>query len=249
LTSLAKTVQSAVNAGARKLRRTLNLGSDYDLTIPPEIVDDEFYEAITSLARTAPIRTALEIGSSTGEGSTTAFVQGLRANPNRPLLLCLEVSLPRFAELQRRYGQDPQVKCYNLTSVPLDRFPTEAEVTDFYNSRQSKLNKVPLREVLRWLRQDIRYIGQLDPTQNGIQMIKKQNGIDTFGMVLIDGSEFTGPAELDEVYGADYILLDDIGTFKNLRNYERLSDDPAYHLLASNVTLRNGYAVFERRDH
>jgi hypothetical protein len=248
LINLAKSVQSAFAAGARKLREELNIGSDYDTTIPAEIVDDEFYEAITSLARTAPIRTALEIGSSSGEGSTSAFVQGLRGNPNRPMLYCMEVSRPRFEELERRFGQDPQVKCYNLTSVPLDRYPTEADVIDFYRTRQSKLNRVPLRRVLRWLRQDISYIRKMGPTKNGIRMIKEQNGVDRFGMVLIDGSEFTGMAELDEVYGADYILLDDIGTFKNLGSYERLSADPAYRLVQSNPNLRNGYAVFERRD-
>jgi hypothetical protein len=159
----------------------------------------------------------------------------------------MEVSRPRFKELTERYGQDPHVRCYNLTSVPLDRFPTEKEVIDFYESHLSKLNRVPLREVLRWLRQDIRYIGGLGPTTNGIQAIKDENGIETFGMVLIDGSEFTGMAELDEVYGADYILLDDIGTFKNLANYDRLTNDPAYHLMAANSELRNGYAVFARR--
>jgi len=249
LTNLAETIRSAVETRSRKLLRKLNLVSDYDQTIPPEIVNDEFYEAITTLARTARIQTALEIGSSNGEGSTTALVQGLRANPNRPMLFCMELSRPRFEELQARFGQDPQVKCYNLTSVALDRFPTEADVVEFYRSRKSKLNRVPLREVLRWLRQDVRYVGNLGPTQNGIDRIKKENGVDKFGMVLIDGSEFTGMAELDEVYGADYILLDDIGTFKDRANYERLSKDPAYDILLSNPDVRNGYAVFERRDH
>jgi len=244
---ITNSLQTTIRTGARKLRRKLNLSSDYDSTIPPEIFDDEFYEVIRSLAREAPIKTVLEIGSSNGEGSTTAFVHGLRDNPNHPQLFCMEVSTPRFQELTARYGREPRVKCYNLTSVPLDRFPNEADVIDFYKSRESKLNRVPLHEVLRWLRQDVRYIGRLGPNTNGIQMIKEENGIDRFGMVLIDGSEFTGGAELDEVYGADYILLDDIGTYKNLGNYERLSLDPAYHVVASNAELRNGYAVFERR--
>ncbi len=243
MSKLVRSLQSA----SHKLRRTLLPFSDYDQTIPPEIVDDEFYEVIRSLARTASVHTVLEIGSSTGAGSTRAFVEGLDKNPARPLLFCLELSLPRYKELVERYAENPRVKCYNLTSVPLSRFPTEAEVTSFYRDRQSLLNRVPLREVLRWLRQDIRYVGRLDPSQNGIQRIKAENGVDRFGIVLIDGSEFTGPAELDEVYGADFILLDDIGTFKNLGNYERLVADPSYELQACNRTLRNGYAVFERR--
>jgi hypothetical protein len=247
MSELARSLKSALKSGSHKLRRKLLPFSDYDRTIPPEIVDDEFYEVIRSLARSAPVRTVLEIGSSTGAGSTRAFVEGLEKNPTRPLLLCMELSLPRYKELVKRYAQNPQVKCYNLTSVPLSRFPTEADVISFYRDRQSALNRIPLREVLRWLRQDIRYVDRLGPTQNGIQAIKRENGVDRFGIVLIDGSEFTGGAELDEVYGADFILLDDIGTFKNFGNYERLVADPSYELRASNRTLRNGYAVFELR--
>lgn len=247
MAKFTRRMQSKVHGGARRLGRIFFPYSDLDHTIPPEIVDDEFHETIRSLAQTAAIHTILEIGSSTGEGSTRAFVDGIRLNPNQPLLFCLEVSRPRFQRLVRRYRLETHVKCYNLTSVPISRFPTEAQVADFYNARRSRLNERPLSEVLRWLHQDIRYVERLGPTQDGIQVIKEQNGLDKFGMVLIDGSEFTGQAELDEIYGADYILLDDIGTFKNLDNYERLRNDPTYDLVASNGTLRNGYAVFERR--
>lgn len=233
--------------GAEGLRRRLLPFSDYEQTIPPEIVDDEFYAAIRALAETAPVQTMLEIGSSAGAGSTRAFVEGMRSNSSNPLLFCLEVSRPRFRELTARYAANPRVRCYNLTSVALDRFPSEEEVVAFYGARPSKLNRVPLREVVRWLRQDIRYVSRLNPKEGGIRAIQRENAIDRFGIVLIDGSEFTGKAELDEIYGADYILLDDIGTFKNLANYERLLSDPDYRLIARNEDLRNGYAVFERR--
>lgn len=247
--SLTDGVGSALRRGVRGLRRRLLPYSDYDQTIPPEILDDEFYEVMRSLARTAAVDSVLEIGSSTGAGSTRALVEGLRANPAHPRLFCMELSRPRFEELVGRYRGDPQIRCYNVTSVPLECFPTEMEVTDFYRSHESKLNRIPLPEVLRWLRQDVHYVSRLGPGQHGIRMIKDENGIDTFGMVLIDGSEFTGSAELNEVYGADYILLDDIGTFKNFGNVERLRADPTYRLTASNPELRNGYAVFERQPH
>ena len=243
---LRGSVQSAIDRGARIVRRKLFPYSDYEQTIPPEILDDEFYEVIRSVAGRAPVESMLEVGSSTGEGSTKAFVDGLHVNPHQPQLYCIELSRPRFRQLAERYRDDPQVHCYNVASVSGRSLPTEAELIDFYSKGGSKLNRVPLHEVLRWLRQDVRYIGKLDTDQNGIRMIMEQNRIDRFGVVLIDGSEFTGSAELDEVYGADYILLDDIGTFKNYRNHERLRADPAYKLTATNPNLRNGYAVFER---
>ena len=242
-------LQANLRKGARKLGQTLNIYSDYDHTIPPEIKDDEFYEMISSLAGSAPVETILEIGSSSGEGSTSAFVRGVHHNPRRPTLFCMEVSLPRFTQLERAFGGDPQVRCYNVTSVPLDRFPSDREVTDFYNTEDSGLRRIPLREVLRWLKQDRQYLKRLGASQSGIRLIKEENGIDRFGIVLIDGSEFTGAAELEEVYGAEFILLDDIGTYKNFANYKQLIGDTTYKLIASNKDLRNGYAAFERRSH
>lgn len=242
----ANPVISTFQRGSRKVRKLFNLHSDYDETISPEIKDDEFYEVIGSLAATAPVDSILEIGSSTGEGSTSAFVDAIHRNPRRPQLYCMELSLPRFRELSRRFANDPQVKCYNLTSVPLERLPSDQEVVEFYRRADTRMKKVPLSEVLRWLRQDRRYIKKTGASVNGIRAIKEENGITDFGIVLIDGSEFSGPAELDEVYGARYILLDDICTFKNHRNHERLTKDPLYRLTASNPELRNGFAVFER---
>ena len=80
----------------------------------------------------------------------------------------------------------------------------------------------------------------------GIRQVREANKIDLFDAVLIDGSEFTGPADLDEVYGARFLLLDDIKTYKNYDNYRRLRRDPAYRLLSRSWWLRNGFAVFSR---
>lgn len=235
-----------MNRGGRRLRTLFKPYSDYDRAIAPEIKDDEFYAVIAELAATAPVQTMLEIGSSNGEGSTSAFVAGMHLNPMQPMLFCMELSRPRFEELSRRFASDAQVKCYNVSSVPVETFPTDQQVTYFYMEHDTKLRKVPLPEVLRWLRQDRHYIAQRGQNRHGIREIKAENGIERFGMVLIDGSEFSGSAELEEVYGADLLLLDDTCTFKNFHNFQRLSADPNYRLLATNPELRNGYAVFER---
>jgi hypothetical protein len=238
--------RTTLDRGSRKILKKLNLYSDYDRVIPPEIAGDAFFTAIRALSRTADVHTVLEIGSSAGNGSTLAFVEGIHENPNRPILFCVEMSVPRFEQLQRRYAGDAQVKCYNASSVSLDSYPAESDVIEFYRTRTSNLNRVPLEEVLRWRTQDISYITRNGSPAEGIRLIKQENGITHFGMVLIDGSEFTGAAELEEVYGARYILLDDIGTYKNMANYDRLGADSAYRLIEGNTELRNGYAIFER---
>lgn len=220
--------------------------SQLDDVIPPEIKNDALYRKIYQLTKTANIKTILEIGSSSGGGSTEAFVKGITENPNKPTLYCMELSKPRFAALEKCYKNVSQVKCYNVSSVPLDAFPTKREVIVFYNNTPTNLNRNSCGTILGWLRQDIEYLKSANVIDNGIEYIKAENGIDCFDVVLIDGSEFTGKAEFKLIYGAHYILLDDINTFKNYDNYQQLLNDPNYKLLEMNLNLRNGYAIFQR---
>ncbi len=221
--------------------------SQLDAIIPPEIEHDELYRLIELIPQHRQVATILEIGSSSGTGSTAAFAAGLDRDDTGTTLFCLEVSQPRFQALQTRYRDNPGVICTNASSVGLDQFPSEKALTHFYHATGTALNSYPLETVLGWLRQDVDYLksGRID--LHGIREIKKAHGLVNFDAVLIDGSEFTGASELDEVYGAFIIALDDINGFKNYHNYHRLQQDPAYALVAENWRLRNGYAVFERR--
>ena len=223
-----------------------NASSQLEIIIPAEIKDDEFYAAIQKMAHEEKLQVVLEIGSSSGEGSTEALVKGLRINPNHPTLFCMEVSKSRFNELKQRYENDPFVKCYNVSSVAIKRFPDENEIIEFYNTTPTNLNHYSLDQVLVWLNQDIEYVRNNSTPENGIDKIKRENNIDYFDLVLIDGSEFTGSIELNEVYGSKFIALDDINSFKNYKNWERLAHDPNYSLIAENWQVRNGYAIFKK---
>jgi glycosyltransferase involved in cell wall biosynthesis/predicted O-methyltransferase YrrM len=220
--------------------------SELDFLIPPEIKNDEFYAIIQQLARTEDIQTVLEIGSSSGGGSTEAFVTGLRDNPNQPKLFCMEVSQTRFAELNKRYERESFVKCYNVSSVAIEEFPDRSEVIEFHENTTGNLKAYPLERVLGWLQQDIEYVKNSGVSANGIRQVKQDNQIEHFDLVLIDGSEFTGISELKEVYGSKFILLDDITTFKNYKNHQQLLQDPNYMLIGENATTRNGYSIFKK---
>ncbi|PMB30600.1 hypothetical protein CEN43_16495 [Fischerella thermalis BR2B] len=52
-----------------------NTNSELNRLIPPEIKNDEFYAILQRITREENIKTVLEIGSSSGEGSTEAFVK------------------------------------------------------------------------------------------------------------------------------------------------------------------------------
>jgi len=229
-----------------KARLRRHVGSELDRVIPAEIAGDRLYSLLEELATCPEVHHVLEIGSSSGEGSTAALVRGAKRNPSGPDLHCMEVSEPRFEQLVSRYRDLPFVHCHRTSSVPLERFPTPAEVERFYLDVPTRLRRTPLGEALRWLDQDVTYLREHGLSAAGIQDIKRHHGIERFDLVLIDGSEFTGSAEMEEVYGARYIALDDTRTFKNFRNDQRLKADPCYRLLEEAPELRNGFALFER---
>jgi hypothetical protein len=222
--------------------------SALDRLIAPEIKDDPLYRWIVRIAGSPEVRHILEIGSSSGAGSTEAFVAGMRTNPGRPILHCIEVSRVRFQALADRYRNEAAVRCYNVSSVPIEAFPSVADIDAFRRRVWTRFRFIRRELVLSWLRQDLEYLERESLSGDGIRLVRERAGVDVFDAVLIDGSEFTGRAELAQVYGARFVLLDDIRTFKNFDNCRRLLHDPSYRLVARSRWLRNGFAVFERVD-
>jgi hypothetical protein len=161
----------------------------------------------------------------------------------------MEVSTPRFEALKKAYEAYEFVRCYNLSSVASSRVKSMEEVAAFYNGHQTVLNAYPLEVVQEWRTEGLSYMTANPALDvNGIQQIKQENGIEAFDLVLIDGSAFTGVAEMDDVYGATIIAMDDVNDIKCYEPRQRLLEDPAYALLAENMTLRNGFSIFYRVD-
>ncbi len=131
--------------------------------------------------------------------------------------------------------------------MTIDQFPKPEAVKAFYNEVPSGLRKFPLPLVLDWLRQDIQYVRDSGVEAGAIARIKADHKIETFDMVLIDGSEFTGEAEYAQIKGAKFILLDDTNTFKCYNVRQALLNDPMYELIVDNQELRNGFSVFRQR--
>lgn len=214
--------------------------------IPPEIKHDGFYFNIINTIKKYKnhIRTILEIGASSGDGSTEALQLGKQGTNIR--LYSLEVAKERFGPLQQRYKSDPNFFPLNVSSISVSEFPPKSKVTQFYQSTRTNLNQYPLQMVLGWYDNDINYVVTNKIEQNGITKAKVM--AKELDCVLIDGSEFTGAVELNLVYGAKIIMLDDINAFKNYESNERLKRDPQYKCIAEDRGLRNGYAIYKRVD-
>jgi len=220
-----------------------------DQIIQPEILNDEFHATLKKYASRHDLKTFLEIGSSSGGGSTNAFVTGIkhRHDASEVRLFCMEVSRTRFKALANHYADEDFVRCYNISSIAANELPSKEEVINFYNSTQTTLNNYPIETVLDWLKQDIEYIQNSGSDVDGIQLIKQANHIQNFDMVLIDGSEFTGERELHKTTGAKVIALDDVNAFKCWNAYQTLLHTTHYSLKEHNFSLRNGYAIFEKK--
>lgn len=214
--------------------------------IAPEIVNDEFGNAIKNIVAKPGINLILEIGTGSGDGSTACFVDALFQKTNKQKCChSIEISKTRIKSAQNKYRQLDWMYFHNGCSIHPDEYATEFDLTEFYNTKKTALNQYPLSTVLQWRADEIEYIEQNKVETRVIDAIKLNHSIDTFDFVLIDGSEFTGCAELKYVYGAKFIALDDIDAFKNNQNYFELIDSPDYVLHCENWNLRNGYAIFK----
>jgi hypothetical protein len=220
-----------------------------DNIIQPEILNDEFHTTLKKYASRYDLNAFLEIGSSSGDGSTDAFVSGIkiRTDKSQVRLFCMEISRVRFKALSNHYVAEDFVRCYNISSIEANELPSKEEVVNFYNSTTTNLNQYSIETILDWLRQDIEYIKNSGTDINGIQLIKTANHIKQIDMVLIDGSEFTGERELHHTMGAKVIALDDVNTFKCWNAYQTLLHTTHYYLKEHNFSLRNGYAIFEKK--
>jgi hypothetical protein len=223
--------------------------SKLDRPIAPEIRDDRLAEAIRRVAARPEVRTILEVGSSSGEGSTDAFVAGALENPaGPPTLHCVELSRERFALLEARHGARDFVHCHRVSSVRLERFATHEDIDRFCSGFKPWLRRRSRKTYRRWLEEDREYVRASGAGTDGVRDIADHYGIDRFDAALIDGSEFTGAALLDDLHGARWLILDDVRAMKNHGNYVRLRRDPAYELVDRSWMLRNGYAVFRRTE-
>ena len=213
--------------------------------ILPQIHKDEFSKMIQQILNTFTITNLLEIGSSSGEGSTSTIVNSL--NKKFYNLYLLEIDPLRNKLLKLRYKRNSMVKVLPYSSISLSEYPADNEIIKFYKENQTNLNRYDISIVLKWLKDEKNFLESLEVRDiGGIDFIKHEFGIEFFDFVLIDGSEFTGYVEFQHIIGAKFILLDDVNAFKSNKAYNQLLANSNYKLYYENLKLRNGSAIFQK---
>jgi hypothetical protein len=196
-------------------------------------INDSFGKALAKYSE--GLEVGLEIGGGTGDGSTqcirTKRLFSIENHPDR---------IGRHSmNLSARGGV-----AINGTATLSKLWMNQLDIAEFYGTNKTTLNQYPLDQVLGWYHECVEFAQPY--STNAIEDIHFEHNVD-FNFVLIDGSPFSGEAELRCVrpFLAEraIIALDDVNDIKNLANYNKLKGFGK--LLWEDWSVRNGAAIFQ----
>ena len=122
-------------------------------------------------------------------------VAGALSSSN-PLIFSIEISKVRHSALIQESKKLSYPFHYPIwgSSIDISCFPSLEQVVDSYLSKQTSLNNFPLDMVIDWYYRDYNYAIESGRTYSVINALKDMHAISF--LRLIDGSEFTGMADL-----------------------------------------------------
>jgi len=196
-------------------------------------INDPFGQALAKYSKGKKI--GLEIGGGTGDGSTQCIFT--------EKLFSIEINPDRIGRHRMNLGARGGVSIYG-SAVTRDLWMDKLDILGFYTNKKTNLNQYSLDVVNGW------YFECFDMAKefktNAIEDIHFDHNVD-FDFVLIDGSPFSGKAELRclRPFFADkaIIALDDVNDIKNFDNYHKLKGN--VELLWEDWGVRNGAAIFQ----
>jgi hypothetical protein len=196
-------------------------------------IHDSFGKALAKYSEGLDV--GLEIGGGTGDGST----QCIRTKR----LFSIENHPDRIGRHSMNLSARGGVSVKGTATLP-KLWMNQLDIAEFYGTNKTALNQYPLDQVLGWYHECIE---SAEPySTNAIEDIHIEHKVD-FNFVLIDGSPFSGEAELRCVrpFLAEkaVIALDDVNDIKNLANYNKLKGFAK--LLWEDWSVRNGAAIFQ----
>lgn len=212
------------------------------------------YETLVDLSSRPDVRTVIEIGSTDGRGSTMALREGLEKNPNFPdvKLFCVEAVKQMYMVLART--RTPYMKCYRVCSSPPVEHYSDKEIEKFFRE-DFPLNPFECqaqRQEAGWHKRERdrynAYFLKEGLPLDGVNLIKNNNKLTTFDLAFVDGGTYSGRSDLRRVYGAKYLVLDDIHTLKCMWVFRELEQDKNYEKIMHFPCTEShfGYAAFQR---
>lgn len=196
-------------------------------------INDSFGQALAKYSKALAV--GLEIGGGTGDGSTQCI--------HTDKLFSIENHPDRIGRHRMNLEARGGVSIYG-SAVTRELWMNKMDVLEFYTNQKTNLNQYPLEVVNGWYSECFNTAQRFQT--NAIEDIHFDHNVD-FNFVLIDGSPFSGEAELRCVrpFLADkaIIALDDTNDIKNWTNYHKLKGFAK--LLWEDWSVRNGAAIFQ----
>lgn len=196
-------------------------------------INDPFGQALAKYSK--GLRNGLEIGGGTGDGSTQCI--------QTDKLFSIEINPERIGRHRMNLDAKGGVSVQG-SAVVRGLWMNKFDILEFYTNRKTNLNQYSSETVLGWYSECLDLAKPYET--NAIEDIHFDHNVD-FDFVLIDGSPFSGEAELRCVrpFLAEkaVIALDDINDIKNWDNYHKLKDHAK--LLWEDWSVRNGAAIFQ----
>lgn len=196
-------------------------------------INDPFGQALAKYSKGKKI--GLEIGGGTGDGSTQCIFT--------EKLFSIEINPERIGRHRMNLEAKGGVSIQG-SAVTRGLWMNKFDILEFYTNRKTNLNQYSSEMVLGWYSECLDLAKPY--TTNAIEDIHFDHNVD-FDFVLIDGSPFSGEAELRCVrpFLAEkaIIALDDINDIKNYDNYHKLKNYAK--LLWEDWNVRNGAAIFQ----
>lgn len=193
-------------------------------------------------------RTILEIGSSDGTGSTRVFAEAIEGS--RTKLFCIEMEKDRYDSLVLNMRGYTNVWPYRCASVGVHGL-MRREYIDEFRAAHPKFTMwqvMSKEEIYKWYDNSVLQIPAQEISE-GISRIKYDHALEAFDMVFMDGSPFTGMAELELVHGSGIIIMDDTMDIKCYDTMMALLNDDTYELLFRDDKYRNGFAIFKLKNY
>jgi len=196
-------------------------------------INDSFGQALAKYSKGKKI--GLEIGGGTGDGSTQCIFT--------EKLFSIEINPDRIGRHRMNLEAKGGVSIYG-SAVTRDLWMDKLDILGFYTNKKTNLNQYSLDVVNGWYSECFDMAKEFKT--NAIEDIHFDHNVD-FDFVLIDGSPFSGKAELRclRPFLADkaIIALDDVNDIKNFDNYHKLKGN--VELLWEDWSVRNGAAIFQ----
>ena len=183
-----------------------------------------------------------------------AIREGLEKNPNFPhvRLFCIEAVQQMYSALA--LTRAPYMKCYRVCSSNPKKHYSDAEIERFFREDWPKAPfETPAeRQDPNWHKRERdrynKYFFKERLPLDGVELIKERNQVEGFDLALVDGGTYSGRSDVAAVYGAKYLVLDDIHTLKCTWSFRELQHDSNYRLIMHKpcTEAHFGYAAFER---